>query len=74
MPEDDDIEFPIITAEMPSGKILDMDNYWRFVEFNIKHTVDMNFQRKLRMKEKIDVPFSWEDESTVGAECRGKNP
>ena len=52
-----DLKLPIIKVPMKEPKSLSMDEYLKFVEFNLKHTVDLEFYRKQKKLLAVDVPF-----------------
>ena len=52
-----DLKLPIIKVSMKEPKSLSMDEYLKFVEFNLKHTVDLKFYRKQKKLLAVDVPF-----------------
>ena len=54
-----DLNLPIIKGEdIFNKKSLSMDEYLRFVEFNLKYTVDIEAARKLKKELAVNVPFS----------------
>lgn len=54
-----DLNLPIIKGEdIFNKKSLSMDEYLRFVEFNLKYTVNIEAARKLKKELAVNVPFS----------------
>ncbi len=53
-----DLKLPIIKVSMKEPKVLSMDEYLKFVEFNLQH---VPFDRKFYAKQKkllaVNVPF-----------------
>ena len=53
-----ELKLPIISESITKPRILSMDEYYQFVQFNLKHVSD----RKAILKEKellrVNVPFS----------------
>ena len=53
-----DLNLPIIKGSMKEPKLLSMDEYLAFVEFNLKHfPVDRAAYRKHKKLIAVDVPF-----------------
>ena len=54
-----DLNLPIIKGEdIFNKKSLSMDEYLEFVEFNLKHTVDIKAARKWKKELAVNAPFS----------------
>lgn len=55
----EDLRLPIIRQEdMPKDRYLSMEEYLKFVMFNLKYTVDMKAVRKIKRKMLIGKPFA----------------
>ena len=52
------LEFPIISGPLPEKKQLSMDEYLDFVLFNLKYTLDIKSERKLKKQLAVKIPFS----------------
>jgi len=52
------LNFPIIKGRMPQGKCLSMNDYWKFVSFNVKHAYDKEDGRYWKKKLVVDIPFT----------------
>lgn len=52
------LKFPIVKAELPKGKRLNMDDYLKFVSMNLKFTIDRRNNVRLRKLLPANVPFS----------------
>ncbi len=53
----EELNFPVIKGPTPPPKTLSMDEYLKFVIFNLRHTVDIKACRELKSRKTI-VPFS----------------
>ena len=54
----EDLTLPIIKGEdIFNKKALPMDEYLEFVEFNLKHTVDIEAARRWKNELVVNVPF-----------------
>ena len=53
-----DFELPIIKKTNTNKRILSMDEYLKFVQFNLKHTFDRKAYQKWKKKIVVNVPFS----------------
>ena len=51
------LKLPIIKGSMGEPKILPMDDYLKFVQFNLKYTLDRKFYAKQKKLLAVDVPF-----------------
>ena len=51
------LKLPIIKAPMPESKILSMDDYLKFIQFNLKYTFDKKAYAKWKKLQVVDVPF-----------------
>lgn len=54
----DKLNLPIIKQPLPEPKLLLMDEYLKFVNFNLKHTVDRKASRYWKKLLFVNVPFS----------------
>jgi hypothetical protein len=52
------LNLPIIRGKMAEPKTLSMDDYLKFVEFNLKYTVDIEAVRQRKRMMAVNVPFS----------------
>ena len=52
-----DLKLPVIKFPMKEPKPLSMDEYLKFVEFNLEHTFDRKFYAKQKKLLAVDVPF-----------------
>ena len=52
------LKFPIIKGPLPEPKRLSMDDYLKFVEFNLKHAFDKKAYTKWKKLLIVNVPFS----------------
>ena len=53
----DDLKLPAAKAKRVKDRHLSMDDYFKFVLYNLKHTVDIDFARKLRKMNRIKAQF-----------------
>ncbi len=53
----DKLRFPIIKKPLPEPKTLSMDDYLRFVYFNIKYTFDRKAYRNWKKESAVNVAF-----------------
>lgn len=53
-----DFKLPIIKATQPQKRIFSMDEYLKFVQFNLKHTFDKKIYAKWKKMIVVNVPFS----------------
>ena len=53
----EDLKLPIIKNWRQADKVLSMDDYLKFVTFNLKYTVDIEAVRKQKREMAVDVPF-----------------
>lgn len=51
------LKLPIIKGSMGEPKILSMDDYLDFVQFNLKYTLDREFYAKQKKLLAVNVPF-----------------
>ncbi|MBU4205212.1 hypothetical protein KKH26_03515 [Patescibacteria group bacterium] len=51
------LRFPVIRKDVPKSKTLSMDDYAKFVELNIKYTLDRKADRELRKLRAVRQPF-----------------
>ncbi len=54
----DELKLPIPKDLHPEPKVLSMDEYAKFVEWNLVHTVDRVSDRKRRESERVNVMFA----------------
>lgn len=54
----DDLRLPIIRNEPPRPKALSMDDYLKFVQFNLKYTFNKKAYAKWKKMLAVNVPFS----------------
>ena len=52
------LKLPIIKGPLPEPSILSMDEYWEFVQFNLKYNFDKKAYAKWKKMLAVDVPFS----------------
>ncbi|MDI6731823.1 MAG: hypothetical protein QME05_04515 [Candidatus Margulisbacteria bacterium] len=52
------LHLPIITGPLPEKKRLSMDDYLKFVNFNLKYVVNETAVRELKKKQAVNNPFS----------------
>ena len=53
-----DLKLPIIKKIMSKPKVLSMDEYFKFVQFNLKHAFDKKAYARWKKMLIVDVPFS----------------
>ena len=51
-----ELKLPIIRKSLPPPQ-LSMDQYLKFVEFNLKYIIDQKAYRALKKKQIVSVPF-----------------
>ena len=51
------LKLPIIKAPMQQPKILSMDDYLKFVQFNLKYTFDRQAYAKWKKMQIVEAPF-----------------
>ncbi|MDP2939073.1 MAG: hypothetical protein Q8O13_03180 [Candidatus Omnitrophota bacterium] len=51
------LKLPIIRGHLPEKRVLSMDDYLKFVQFNLKHTVDRKAAAKWKKLRAVDVAF-----------------
>lgn len=51
------LKFPVIKGALPPARILSMEEYLRFVTFNLKYTVDKKAVRRQKRSEAVKAPF-----------------
>jgi len=52
------LEFPIISIPLPEKKQLSMDDYLKFVQFNLQYTCDIEASREQKRISVVKIPFS----------------
>ena len=53
-----DLKLPIIKGIMSKAKVLSMDEYLKFVQFNLKHTFDRKAYAEWKKMSAVNVAFS----------------
>jgi len=53
-----EFKLPVIKTKGLKKKYLSMDDYLKFVMFNLEHTVDIKSCRKQKRRTTCDVPFT----------------
>jgi len=51
------LKLPIIKGDIPEARSLSMDDYLKFVNFNLKYTVDKKARKMWNKKMSVNVPF-----------------
>lgn len=57
-PRMNDFKLPVINELRAQKRILSMDEYLQFVQFNLKHTLDRKAYEKWKKMLIVNVPFS----------------
>ena len=52
------LKLPIFKSSLPEAKILSMDDYLKFVQFNLKHTFDKQSYANWKRMLVVNVRFS----------------
>jgi hypothetical protein len=52
-----ELKFPIFKVPLQQPKILSMDDYLKFVQFNLKYTFDRQAYARWKKMQIVDVPF-----------------
>ena len=52
------LNLPIIKGLISKTKVLSMDEYLKFVQFNLKHSFDKKSYRKWKKLLTVNVPFN----------------
>lgn len=52
------LKFPVISGIAPRKKCLSMDDYLKFVIFNLKYTFNRKAYDQMKKKIIVDIPFS----------------
>jgi len=52
------LNLPVISAKISTSKILSMDEYLKFVQFNLEQTFDKKAYLKWKRMLVVNVPFS----------------
>jgi hypothetical protein len=55
-----DLKLPIMKGRGPKDRHLSMDNYLKFVIFNLRHIVDMKAGRRLKREMLAGKPFRFQ--------------
>lgn len=56
------LKFPVIKKPLPEPKSLSMDDYLRFVTFNIRNTFDKKAYRDWKRESAVNVAFVLKEE------------
>ncbi len=51
------LKFPVIKGKLPPPKRLSMNDYLKFVNLNLKYTVNIEAVRKQKRAQVVNVPF-----------------
>jgi len=51
------LNFPISEKPLPRLPVLDMDKYWAFIRFYLRHVHNREGDAELRRKRSLTVPF-----------------
>ncbi len=51
------LKLPIMSKVTSKAKVLSMDEYFKFVQFNLKHAFDKKAYRKQKKMLAVNVPF-----------------
>ncbi len=51
------LKFPVIKNTSSASRILSMNDYLRFVSFNIKYTLNKKVYRDLKKASAVNMPF-----------------
>ncbi len=57
MSREAELKLPIIQGALPVARQLSMDDYLKFVTFNLKHTTNRKVIRKQKKLAAVPVPF-----------------
>ena len=52
------LNLPVPEGPLPEARSLSMDDYYRFVLWNLKHTVDLKACREQKKREVVNVRFN----------------
>jgi len=55
----ENLNLPIIKGKLPAGKHLSMNEYLKFVNLNLKYTVDKESNEKQKRLSAVNKPFSF---------------
>lgn len=55
----EELNFPVIKKPLPDAKWLSMEDYVKFVNFNLKYTLDRKANRKWKRFLAVKAPFSF---------------
>ncbi len=53
-----ELKLPVIKQDMAKSRILSMDEYFKFVQFNLKYTFDKKAYAKWKKMLAVNVAFS----------------
>ena len=51
------LNLPVMKAPLPQARTLSMDEYLKFVQFNLKHAFDKKAYAKWKKMSVVNVPF-----------------
>ena len=51
------LKLPVFKGRMPEKRILSMDDYLKFVIYNLRHTFKNKLSKKMRRASMVKVPF-----------------
>lgn len=57
MRKSEKLKLPVIKGNLPPSKHLSMDDYLKFVNLNLKHTVDMESVRRQKRARAVNAAF-----------------
>ena len=55
----EDLNLPIIRGALPEAKRLSMDEYLKFIDFQLKYVIDKKVIRKQKKIAAVNIPFSF---------------
>lgn len=58
MPRTGELRFPVVKQPLPAAKRLSMDDYLKFVAFNLRYALDKKAIREQKKLAAVNVPFS----------------
>lgn len=54
------LKLPVFKGKMPEKRVLSMDDYLKFVIYNLRHTVKNRLKKKMRRESMVNVKFALE--------------
>ena len=54
----EELNLPIISGMLPASRQLSMEDYLKFIDLNLKYTIDKKNIRKQKKIQAVNVPFS----------------